>query len=53
VSNFAAKVRNKETGEEKDCAFMDNYFGRRQYGFLIDDFVLTYEEFNKEWEKIK
>lgn len=54
MSSFIAKVRHKETGEERECFFYDDYFGRHQYGMKIEGEtkVLTETQFAKEWERV-
>lgn len=35
MSNFIAKVKRPDTGGIVEAEFLDNYFGRRQYGMRI------------------
>jgi len=52
MSNYSIKVRNKETGEVRSCACMDDYFGQHNYGYKVENVkgVLTEDELGKEWE---
>jgi hypothetical protein len=49
MSNFYAIVKNKQTGEEVYVEVLDDYFGKHQYGYKIEDEVLTEEEFNEKY----
>ncbi len=52
MSNYCIKVRNKETGEVRACACVDDFFGQHNYGYMVEnvDKVLTGDEIEKDWE---
>ncbi len=56
MSSYITKARNKKTGEEVNCLALDDYFGRRRYGYQIEKIpkppVLTQEQFSKDWEEV-
>lgn len=51
MSSFIAKVKNKQTGEIKECFFIDDYYGRHNYGYRIGAETLTEGQFVKNWER--
>lgn len=54
MSNFTIKAKHKDTGEVHEISCLDNYFGRRAYGYSCPRFtnriILTEEQFYIEYE---
>ena len=56
MSSYIAKFIRKSDGEVLDVWCIDDYFGRRQYGYLIGDGsvdALTEDEFYKLFDNIE
>lgn len=53
MSNFTDKVIDKVSREIKTCVFVDNYFGRHSYGFVIEGEVLNTDEFEKRYDRVE
>jgi hypothetical protein len=49
MSNFIAIAQDKKTGWKVYVEALDDYFDKRQYGYKIEDEVLTEEEFNEKY----
>ena len=44
MSNFLCRVKIKETGEIKNAAALDNYFGHHNYGYDVDGVLYKEDE---------
>lgn len=53
MSSFKSKVRDKRTGEEHMCLFLDDYFGRHRYGYKIGNQVLNEDAFKAQYETLE
>lgn len=54
MSSFTIQARNKETGDlcEVDC--IDDYFGRHQYGYIVNGGrAIQWETFDRMYEEVK
>lgn len=45
-----AKARNRETGQIVDVSCMDDYFGRRAYGYIVHGEAYRMPEFMGKFE---
>lgn len=50
MANYKAKARNRKTGQTYEVVCFDGYFGWRQYGYCINDDVLTENVFNQIYD---
>lgn len=56
MSSYKTKARRKSTGEMHDIWCIDDYFGKRKYGYIVDkegreSYALTEAEFNNLYEE--
>ena len=54
MSSFTTKFRNKKTGVIHEVFCWDDYYGRHNYGYKVDnvDPVLTEEQFQEKYEEV-
>jgi hypothetical protein len=51
MSHFHMTARHKETGDIDDITCLDNFFGKRQYGYKMSNgYVMNETEFKKQFE---
>ena len=51
MSSFVRRTKNPETGEFENAMWLDNYFGRRQYGVHFPSTDRVYRQSDqREWE---
>ena len=55
MSNFEATCKNRKTGEISSVICIDDYFGKHQYGYKVDDNIHIYNEeyFSKHYELMR
>lgn len=55
MSNFFADFRNKHTGEVVSVYCCDDYFGKHEYGFMVQgtNVFLRQDTFDKNFERVE
>ena len=52
MSSFNILARNKETGWRQQVSCIDDYFGKRKHGYIVDDVAMRHDEFYKLFEEV-
>ena len=49
MSSFGIRARHKVTGIIRNVGCIDDYFGKHNYGYLIDGCYLTEDQFYEQY----
>lgn len=50
MSSFIRRTRNPDTGEFEDAMWLDNYFGRYNYGISFPSTGRVFRQSERRWE---
>ena len=55
MSTYTMTVQNKQTGERRQCTAHDDFFGPREYGYVVGGIIelLNQEEFDASWQNVQ